>query len=201
MKALLRSVPAILLMTLFLAAGARAAGESPEVIVKSAIDDVLEASKTTRDRSALRKLAEQKVIPYFDFTDMTRLAVGANWRKATPEQQRALENAFRTLLVNTYTNAIAQSGNTSRSVDVKAGPSKDDDAMVRTVIREQGKQPIAVDYRLSRKAGQWKAYDVVVEGVSLVTNYRTSFQEEVSRGGIDGLIKTLEERNRTLAKG
>jgi phospholipid transport system substrate-binding protein len=184
-------------------AALHAAGEPPDVLVKRTVDDVMEAIKQTRDRAALRKVAEQKVLPYFDFQEMTRLAVGAAWRKATPEQQKALENSFRTLLVNTYTNALAQAGpNANRAIEVKpAAASKDaNDVVVRTLIKEAGKQPLSIDYRLQNKDGQWKVYDVTVEGVSLVTNYRTTFAEEVSRGGIDGLIKSLEERNRTLAK-
>jgi phospholipid transport system substrate-binding protein len=184
-------------------AALHAAGEPPDVLVKRTVDDVMEAIKQTRDRAALRKVAEQKVLPYFDFQEMTRLAVGAAWRKATPEQQKALENSFRTLLVNTYTNALAQAGpNANRAIEVKpAAASKDaNDVVVRTLIKEAGKQPLSIDYRMQNKDGQWKVYDVTVEGVSLVTNYRTTFAEEVSRGGIDGLIKSLEERNRTLAK-
>jgi phospholipid transport system substrate-binding protein len=184
-------------------AALHAAGEPPDVLVKRTVDDVMEAIKQTRDRATLRKVAEQKVLPYFDFQEMTRLAVGAAWRKATPEQQKALENSFRTLLVNTYTNALAQAGpNANRTIEVKpAAASKEaNDVVVRTLIKEAGKQPLSIDYRMQNKDGQWKVYDVTVEGVSLVTNYRTTFAEEVSRGGIDGLIKSLEERNRTLAK-
>ena len=190
-------------LLLGLGAAVQAAGDPPDALVKRSVEDVLEAVKQTRDRAALRKVAEQKVLPYFDFQEMTRLAVGAAWRKATPEQQKALEAGFRALLVNTYTNALAQAGpNANRTVEVKpAAAAKDaSDVLVRTQIKEAGKQPLAVDYRMQSRDGQWKVYDVTVEGVSLVTNYRTTFAEEVSRGGIDGLVKSLEERNRTLAK-
>jgi phospholipid transport system substrate-binding protein len=194
--------PSRFLMLLALGfAGLAFAADAPDALVKKSVEEVLEATKTTRDRAALRKIAEQKVLPYFDFHEMTRLAVGANWRKATPEQQKALEASFRTLLVNTYTNAIASTGAASRTVDVKPGAaSKDGETVVRTQVREGGKPPVAIDYRMHNRGGSWKVYDVTVEGVSLVTNYRSTFTEEVAKGGIDGLIRSLEARNRTLAK-
>jgi phospholipid transport system substrate-binding protein len=180
---------------------ARAAGESPDAMVKNTVEEVLGVLKRNQDRAALRKLAEQKVLPHFDFKEMTRLAVGAAWRKATPEQQRALEDNFRTLLVNTYTNALSQAGG-AKTLEVRPAPaSKGGDTTVKTVVKESGKQPVAVDYRMSNKEGEWKVFDVLVEGVSLVTNYRTSFAEEVNRAGIDGLIKSLQQRNHSLAKG
>jgi phospholipid transport system substrate-binding protein len=180
---------------------ARAAGESPDAMVKNTVEEVLGVLKQNQDRAALRKLAEQKVLPHFDFKEMTRLAVGAAWRKATPEQQRALEDNFRTLLVNTYTNALSQAGG-AKTLEVRPAPaSKGGDTTVKTVVKESGKQPVAVDYRMSNKEGEWKVFDVLVEGVSLVTNYRTSFAEEVNRAGIDGLIKSLQQRNHSLAKG
>jgi phospholipid transport system substrate-binding protein len=194
----------VLAMTLAMAASmpARSASESPDALVKSTVDEVLGLIAKNQDRATLRKLAEQKVLPFFDFKEMTRLAAGAAWRKATPEQQQALEDDFRTLLVNTYTNALSQAGpGSDRTVEVKpAVASKNDDTTVKTVVKESGKPPLEIDYRMSSKDSTWKVYDVVVEGVSLVTNYRSSFSEEVSRSGIDGLIKTLKERNSTLPK-
>jgi phospholipid transport system substrate-binding protein len=179
---------------------AGAAGDPPDALVKRSMEDVLQAIKQNPDRAALRKVAEEKVLPYFDFTDMTRLAVGVAWRRATPEQQKALEDSFRTLLVNTYANALAQAGGGNRSIDVKPAAPSGSDTVVRTQVKENGKQPIAIDYRLHDKNGAWKIFDVTVEGVSLVTNYRTTFSEEVNKSGIDGLIKSLQDRNRTLAK-
>lgn len=199
MKRLSQWIAVILLVSF--TALARAAGEAPEVLVKRSMDEVLEAIKQTRDRAALRKVAEEKVLPYFDFTDMTRLAVGIGWRKATPEQQKALEEGFRSLLVNTYTNALISAGSASRSIDVKPAAPSGSDSVVRTQVKENGKQPLAIDYRLHEKDGAWKIFDVTVEGVSLVSNYRTTFAEEVNKSGIDGLIKSLQDRNRSLAKG
>jgi phospholipid transport system substrate-binding protein len=201
----MRTLSRMFLVILALAAAlpARPANESPDVLVKNTVEEVLGVMKQNQNRAALRKLAEQKVLPNFDFKEMTRLAVGVAWRKATPEQQRALEDNFRELLVNTYTNALSQAGSTgNETVDVKPAPlSKNNDTVVKTQVKEPGKQPIEIDYRMSNRDGAWKVYDVVVEGVSLVTNYRSSFAEEVRRSGIDGLIKTLQERNARIAKG
>jgi len=179
------------------------ANESPDLLVKNTVEEVLGVMKQNQDRATLRKLAEQKVLPNFDFKEMTRLAVGVAWRKATPEQRRALEENFRELLVNTYVNALSQAGSSgNKTVDVKpAPPSKNNDTVVKTQVKEPGKEPLEIDYRMSNRDGTWKVYDVVVEGVSLVTNYRSSFAEEVRSSGIDGLIKTLQERNARLAKG
>jgi phospholipid transport system substrate-binding protein len=127
---------------------------------------------------------------------MTQLAVGRSWSEASPTQQAALERGFRTLLVRTYAAALAQTSGKTR-VDVKAPNPKADggETMVRTVVNEPGRQPFTIDYRMSKGSGGWKVYDVVVESLSLVTNYRGSFQSEVTRSGIDGLIKAIEAKN------
>jgi phospholipid transport system substrate-binding protein len=158
--------------------------------------------KQNKDRQALRQLAEQKVLPHFDFKRMTQLAVGPGWKQASPTQQQALENGFRTLLVNTYTSALSVGVSGGQTVEVKppqAQPQQDE-VTVKTVVKEAGKQPVSIDYRLERTPDGWKVYDVVVEGLSLVTNYRSSFASEINRSGIDGLIKVLEDKNRSLAK-
>ena len=180
-----------------------AADSAPEALVKSTVDDVLAVIKQNKDKQALRALAEQKVLPHFDFKRMTQLAVGAPWRQANPAQQQALESGFRTLLVNTYTNALSVSATGSQTVEVKPAQAKagQDEVIVKTTVKDSGKPPIAIDYRMAKSADGWKVFDVVVENLSLVTNYRGSFASEVSRSGIDGLIKVLDEKNRTLAKG
>jgi phospholipid transport system substrate-binding protein len=185
------------------ACAALAADVAPDALVKSTVREVLTVIKQNKDKRALRELAEQKVLPHFDFKRMTQLAVGRAWRDAKPEQQQALENGFRTLLVNTYTSALAVSATGSETVEVKpakvtAGQSE---VMVKTTVKDSGKEPVAVDYRLEKEADGWKVTDVVVENMSLVTNYRSTFASEVSRSGIDGLIKALDEKNRTVAKG
>ena len=182
---------------------AAAADTAPDALVKSTVDEVLALIRQNNDKRALRELAEQKVLPHFDFRRMTQLAVGRAWRDANPAQQQALENSFRTLLVNTYTSALSISATSSDTVEVKpvqvvAGQN---DVTVKTTVKDAAKQSIAVDYRMAKEVDGWKVYDVVVEDLSLVTNYRGTFASEVARSGIDGLIKVLEEKSRTLAKG
>ena len=176
---------------------------APDVLVKTTVNEVLLVIKQNPERKALHDLAEQKVLPHFDFAAMTRLAVGRHWREASDAQKKALENGFRSLLVSTYVTALSQSAGTNQSVEVKAAEVKpgQDEVTVRTVVREAGRQPVAIDYRMARGAVGWKVYDVVVENLSLVTNYRGSFTAEITRSGIDGLIKTIDEKNRKLAAG
>ena len=190
-----------LLMLLSFVGASLAANTAPEAVVKSTVDEVLSVIKQTRDKSALRRLAEEKVLPRFDFRQMTQLAVGPAWHKAKPEQRQALESGFRTLLVNTYTGSLSQAAGGDRNVEIKpARQSGQNDSVVKTLITQSGKPPISIDYRMENKSDGWKVYDVLVEGVSLVTTYRGTFSEEVKHSGIDGLIKVLEAKNRALAK-
>lgn len=189
-------------LALFAAFAVQAADTLPDALVKSTVDEVLSVIKQNKDKATLHDLAEKKVLPHFDFQVMTRLAVGRAWREANPAQQKALENAFRSLLVSTYTTALSQTSNANQTVEVKPAPVKpgEDDVTVKTLVKEPGRQPIAIDYRMSKTPAGWKVYDVVVENLSLVTNYRGSFNTEISRSGIDGLIKTLEAKNKKLAE-
>jgi phospholipid transport system substrate-binding protein len=191
------------LMFLFTAPGMALAADTPDALVKSVTGDVLAVIKKTTDRQTLRRVAEEKVLPYFNFKEMTRLAVGRPWRDTTPEQQKRLEDGFRTLLVNTYTSALSRTAAADKTVEVKpvqAG-ADDKDVTVRTLIKGGGGQPLAIDYRMEKTPQGWKVIDVVVENVSLVTTYRGEFSQEVQRAGIDGLIKTLDEKNRAIARG
>jgi phospholipid transport system substrate-binding protein len=194
-----------LLLTLPLAFAVQAAEKSsivmPDVLVKTTADEVLSLIKQTKDKRALHDLAEKKILPNFDFQRMTQLAVGRSWRDANLAQQKALENAFRSLLVSTYTAALSESNTSNPSLEVKPvrlNPD-DTDVTVKTLVKESGRQPVAIDYRMAKSSAGWKVYDVVVENLSLVTNYRGSFNSEISRNGIDGLIKTLENKNKQLA--
>ena len=195
MKAILTRATGV--FALLLALCVQAQGQAPDAVVKATTDEVLVAIKQTKDQKALIELAEQKVLPRFDFKRMTQLAVGQSWAKATPAQQEALERAFRTLLVRTYTAALSQSSGDTK-VDIKPAAAEGSEATVRTLVTEPGRKPFNIDYRMHNGAGDWKVYDVVVENLSLVTNYRGSFQSEISRSGIDGLIKVIEERNQKL---
>ncbi len=189
-------------LALFAAFAVQAADTLPDALVKSTVDEVLAVIKQNKDKSTLHDLAEKKVLPHFDFQAMTRLAVGRAWRDANPAQQKALESAFRSLLVSTYTTALSQTSNSNQTVEVKPAPVKqgENDVTVKTLVKEPGRQPVAIDYRMSKTPAGWKIYDVVVENLSLVTNYRGSFNTEISRSGIDGLIKSLEAKNKQLAE-
>jgi len=188
----------------FLSPGALAQQMAPDALVKSVTDEVLDIIRKDKDikagstRRAI-ELVEQKVLPHFNFTRMTALAVGKDWRQATPEQQKVLTEEFRDLLVRTYSNALIAYKNESvdyRPFKMQPGET---DVTVRTQIHQAGaRQPITLDYSLEKNGSAWKVYDVVVAGVSLVTNYRSSFATEIRNGGIDGLIKTLKAKNSSL---
>jgi len=184
------------LLALLFALCAPAQQGAPDALVKNAVNEVLGVIKQNRDQSTLIDLAEKKVVAHFDFRQMTQLALGRSWSQATPAQQDALERAFRTLLVRTYTAALSQSSGETR-VEVKPAVLKagDVETVVRTLAYEPGRKPVQIDYRMRNASGGWKVYDVVVENLSLVTNYRSSFQSEVARSGIDGLIRTIEAKN------
>lgn len=194
----------IVVGTLLGAVGAGAAETGPLELAKTTSEEVLTILKKDQDiRSGNTKktldLVESKILPHFNFTRMTRLAVGRNWRQASPAQQQALVDEFRTLLVRTYSSAFTQYRN--QTVDfkpVKMAPA-DTEVTVKSEIKESGRPPLPIHYSMEKTADGWKVFDVVVEGVSLVTTYRGTFGEEVQRGGIDGLIKTLAEKNKGSA--
>jgi len=187
---------------LLLVAGASAAGaqEAPDALVRRTTDEVLAIIKSDADLRAgnprkVVELAEQKVLPHFDFTRMTRLAVGRNWAQATDAQKEALTKEFRTMLVRTYSNSLTQYREQKIEVKpLKASP-QDQEVTVRTAVIQQGGPPIPIDYAMSKSGADWKVYDVVIDGASLVTTYRGSFNDQIQKGGIDGLIKTLQDRN------
>lgn len=192
-----------LLAVSFLACGvAQAAEVAPDVMVKETAQDVLAIIKKDKDiqngnQKKINDLVEAKVLPHFDFKRMTQLAVGKDWRQATPVQQEALVNEFRTLLVRTYSSSLSAYKN--QVIDYKPLRMQpgETDVTVKTVVNQPGGQPIPIDYSLQKTADGWKVYDVVVDNISLVTNYRGSFSSEIRKSGIDGLIKTLVDKNRT----
>ena len=176
---------------------------APDALVKSVTDDVItivrqdKAIQSGDTRKAV-ELVETKVLPYFDFAHMTRLAVGKDWKQANADQKAVLTNEFKTLLVRTYSNALTQYRN--QQIDFKPLKAKpeDTDVLVRTEVRQPGAKPVQIDYNLEKQGDNWKVYDVMVAGVSLVTNYRDSFGQEVRSGGIDGLIKSLKDKNKQI---
>ena len=175
---------------------------APDALVRKSIDEVLALIKADKELQngnpkKLHALVEEKILPNFDFTRMTRLAVGRSWSQASDAQKQALTREFQSLLVRTYSTSISQYRN--QTIDVK--PAKiaagDKDTVVRTVVNQPGGQPIPIDYSMERSDKGWKVYDVVVDGVSLVTTYRGSFNEQIQKSGVDGLVKTLADRNRS----
>lgn len=183
---------------------ALAADLAPDALVKDVTNDVLaivrqdKAIQSGDTRKAI-DLVEAKVLPHFDFKHMTALAVGRDWRTATPTQQDQLTDAFRSLLVRTYSNALTQYRDQVIDFKPLRAQPEDTDVQVRTEVKQAGAKPVQIDYSLEKTASGWKVYDVVVAGVSLVTNYRGSFSQEIRTGGIDGLIKSLQTKNRELA--
>ena len=202
MRRMLAGLLAICCLT---AAPARAAEvTAPDALAKSVTDDVLAVLRTDKDiQSGSTKkvvdLVEKKVLPHFDFVRMTRLAVGRNWREADPEQQKLLVNEFRGLLVQTYAATFtAYKDQVIEYRPLRSQPG-DTEVVVKSQIQQPGGRPVTVDYRMHRLDSGWKVYDVVVGELSLVQNYRGSFETEVRKGGIDGLIKTLADKNRQLS--
>jgi phospholipid transport system substrate-binding protein len=148
----------------------------------------------------VQQVVDERVLPHVDFQKMTRMAVGRGWREATPEQRDALTREFHQLLVRTYSGALTQVSDHQVQLRPSRAQPNDTDVVVRTNIVASRGEPIQIDYRLEKTATGWKIYDVNILGVWLVENYRTQFASEINARGIDGLIKTLSERNRQLAQ-
>lgn len=185
---------------MFLASTMAVAAEGPDELVKRTADDVLAVVKSDKDIQAgnqdkIFKLAEEKILPNFNFDKVSRLVLGKNWTKATPEQKTAFQNEFKTLLLRTYATALSKYKNQVIEYKPLRLAEGTTSATVKTSIVQQGGQPIAVDYSLEKGADAWKVYDIVIEGVSLVTNYRSQFAQEIRQNGLDSLIKKLAEKN------
>lgn len=176
---------------------------APDELVRQVTDEVLEVIRQDRDiqngsTAKVIELVDSKVLPHFNFQRMTALAVGRDWRRATPEQQQRLAAEFKTLLVRTYANALTGYRNQRVVYRPFRMKPEDTDVLVRTEVQQPGNKPIQLDYSLELRDGAWKVYDVTVAGISLVTNYRDQFAQEVRAGGIDGLIASISSKNRAL---
>jgi phospholipid transport system substrate-binding protein len=186
------------------APAAPAAGEAPDALVKRISNEVIETAKSDKDIQAgntkkVIELVDAKILPYVDFQRMTALAAGRFWREATPEQQKQLSNEFRTLLIFTYSGALSQIKNeTVEFKPMRADPA-DTEVEVRSQVNVPRGEPIQLNYRLAKGPAGWKIFDINVLGAWLVETYRGNFSREISKGGIDGLIKALAERNKQLA--
>ena len=187
---------------------AHAADEAPDALVKRLSTDVLESIKADKsikagDLTKIMALVDAKVMPNVNFQRMTSSAVGPAWRQATPEQQKRLEEEFKTLLVRTYSGALEQVSDQTVSVRPFRGSPDDKEVLVRTEVRGSG-DPVQLDYRLEKTPGEdggWKIYNINVLGVWLVDTYRTQFAQQINAKGIDGLIAALEARNKNNGKG
>ncbi|KQW89868.1 hypothetical protein ASC94_19050 [Massilia sp. Root418] len=186
------------------AAPAPAGNEAPDVLVKRISQDVLDTAKADKEiqggnQKRIMDLVETKILPYVDFQRMTSLAAGRYWREASPEQQKQLSTEFRSLLIFTYSGALSQVKNeTIEFKPLRADPS-DSEVEVRSQVNVARGEPIPLNYRVAKTPAGWKIYDINVLGAWLVETYKGTFASEISKGGIDGLIKTLSEKNKKLA--
>lgn len=206
MKKLVNAVLVFITLSLLSVSAVSFAMDTPEELVKKTADEVIAAIKSDKDIQAgdqekIFALAEEKILPNFNFDKISRMVLGKNWTKATPEQKTAFQNEFRTLLIRTYASALSKYKN--QTIDYKPFRMEEGSniASVKTEILQPGGQPIAVSYTLEKQADDWKVYDIVIEGVSLVTNYRSQFAQEVRTNGLDSLNKKLADKNKeALAK-
>lgn len=196
--------PILAVALLIAGCAAQAQGVTPpDELVKGVMLDiqaiiVKDKDLQAGDRGKTIRLIEDKALPHFNYTGMTALAVGANWRKASPEQKKRLAEEFKTLLVRTYASSLASFG--SQKFDFRPLRSKpsDTDVTVQVRVLQPGSQPVVVEYDLEKTPGGWKCYDVRVAGISLVVNYRTEFANLVREKGIDGLISALAAKNKSV---
>ena len=205
-RALRHALPCGFFLLLAAAAGAALGQETaPDVLVKNVTLEVIDlVSKDHEIRAGNRgkviELIDAKVLPHFNFASMTALAVGANWPKANAEQKKRLIEEFRTLLVRTYASAIAAYSDQKFEFRPLRAKPTDTDVLVQVRVMQSGAQPVSLDYSMEKTPGGWKVYDVMVGGVSLVANYRTDFANQVRESGFEGLIKNLQNKNRTLER-
>lgn len=198
---MLRSLFLLLaLMAGFGSAQVLAADTAPDVLARTTTNEVLAILKQDKELQngnlgKVHQLVEAKILPNFDFNRMTQLVIGKHWPSATAQQKQALVTEFRNLLVRTYSSSLTAFTNQTVEFKPMAVKPDDTDVTVRSEIRQPGGQPIPIDYRMYKTSFGWKIYDVTIDGVSLVTNYRSSFSSTIRQRGIDGLIKTLAEQS------
>lgn len=186
----------------FCAAGAALAEDAPDAVIRKAVDEVTTSIKADKDiqagnRQKINALVDAKIAPYGNFGRMTQTAMGRNWSRATPEQQASLTKEFKALLINTYSGALSSY---KQDTVIEYRPMRytpgENDAVVRSLVKGIGPEPIQLDYYLEKAEGGWKVVDLNVAGLRLVENYKNQFNGEVNASGIDGLIKKLSALNR-----
>jgi phospholipid transport system substrate-binding protein len=194
----------VLLSTLLLAPTTWAVETRPDTLVNNTAQEVLTIIKQDKDiqsgknKAKMLDLVETKILPHFNFTRMTRLAMGKNWSKAAPQQQREIVNQFRTLLVRTYYKALSVYSDHTIEVTPLKDIAENKDVTVKTQVIKSHGQPVPINYSMEKNGTSWKVYDVTVAGVSLIINYRSSFDSQIRKGGIEGLLKTLTDKNLIL---
>ncbi len=180
--------------------------DAPDVMVKKISEDVLTIVRQDKDiqsgntRKAI-ELVDAKVLPHFNFQRMTSLAMGRDWNKASPEQKTRLTEEFKILLVRTYSNALTSYRDQTLRYKPLRMQAGDTEVVVKTEVVQPGAKPIQLDYSLEKQDKSWKVYDVIVAGVSLVSNYRDTFNQEVRTNGVDGLIQMLANKNKQMETG
>ena len=174
---------------------------APDALLKAVTLEVIAIIRQDEDTQAsnpakIADLVETRILPLFDFTHMTRIAMARNWRLATPEQQNALTAEFKTLLVRTYSTALSSHGDQAIEFKRLRAASGATEVTVKSVIKQAGTAPLTIDYDMEKMAAGWKVCDIKIEGVSLITAYRETFAGKIREGGVDGLIKSLADKNR-----
>jgi phospholipid transport system substrate-binding protein len=192
----------VLTFTLIVFSTGAFAGLAPDELVRKTADDVISAIKSDKDiqngnKQKIYQLAEEKILPSFDFERISRLVLGKAWRKATDQQKKQFKAEFRSLLLRTY--SIALSKYKDQGIEIKPMRMKPSDEIVtvKTEIVQDGAQPIKVNYALAKNEDSWLVFDIVIEGVSLVTNYRSQFSSEIRKGGMDSLNQKLAKKNKS----
>jgi phospholipid transport system substrate-binding protein len=201
MKTFLNGMVGVLLAGF--AASAAAQEVAPDELVKTVTTEVIDLITKDKEirsggRTKLIQVIEAKVLPHFNFNSMTALAAGQSWSKATPDQKKRLVEEFRTLLVRTYASALAAYSEQRFDFRPLRARPTDTDVTVNVRVIQSGAQPVPIDYSMEKTTAGWKVYDVMVGGVSLVANYRTEFNATVREAGIEGLIRNLQAKNRSL---
>jgi len=197
---------ALVCIAILSAHGARADVPAPDVLVRQMSDEVVAAIKQdgairAGDSGRIAALVETKIVPHFDFRRITQIAMGANWRRATPEQQEELTRQFEQLLVRTYSGALASYRDQVIEVRPLRAKADDTEVSVRSVVKQAGGESISIEYDLERSEAGWKVFGVRVAGMSLVATYRSAFAEEVRNRGVEGLINLLASKNRQSRHG
>ncbi len=201
---MLKFLVTLLLSTAALLPAGAQAQESPDALIRRISEEILTIAKTDKqvqlgNQQRIMEVVRSKILPYVNFQRMTQMTAGRFWRDATPEQQAALTEEFKTLLIFTYSGAIAQIRNQTLEFKPTRMAPEDTEVEVRSAVVQQRGEPIQLNYRLEKTPNGWKIIDVNILGAWLVQTYRGSFAAEIQKGGIDGLIKSLAERNKRLS--